>query len=131
MSVVGGLTYLEASWPAVSPQCDDLVYQVLLNDLPPEPITDKNHHRVSYLAAGVYNVSVRAENIDGHNAEPMPSFLYTIQELTPPMDIQVIHSVINGSLQVELSWSNSFNFEETSLTRRGYFLNLYSEGQIK
>ena len=84
---------------------------MFLNDLPPEPLTTKPYHRISYLSAAVYKVSVRAENSAGHNTEPVPSVLYTIQELTPPTDVQVMNRVVNGSLLAELSWNNSFNFD--------------------
>jgi len=130
LTVYGGLTYLEASWPAVSPQCHDLTYQVLLDGVADDHPTNNTYHRISYLDPGLYNVSVRAENNAGHSSQPLPSTLYTIQELTPPVDVEVTHSVTNGSLVAEISWNNSINFEETSLTKRGYILNLYKDEEL-
>ena len=128
MSVSGGLTYLEARWPPVSPQCDDLTYEVVLNKEVPEKVEEgQTVHRVEYLGPGVYNVSVRAVNSEGYSSQAIPSTLYTIQELSPPSHTRVEHKVEQGRLQAIIAWDNTFNFEQTNFTKGGYILNLYSE----
>ena len=85
--VSGGLTSLKASWEPEIPECDGLVYQVFLNGVA-EPLTHLIKHKMSYLTAGQFNVSVWSENTEGRNDLPMPSITHIISPLTAPEAVE-------------------------------------------
>ena len=53
-----------------------------------EPRTHLIKHKMSYLTAGQFNVSVWSENTEGRNDLPMPSITHIISPLTAPEAVE-------------------------------------------
>ena len=75
---------------------------------------------------GTYSVAIRASNSAGISEAELFPVIHIVQELVPPVDVQVDYKMEGDVLVATVSWRNTMIFTEVDNTTKGYYLNLYN-----
>jgi len=126
LTVSGMRDTLSLNWDSLLPECDDTMYEILINGEVAENVTETQKWLVR--PPGTYEIAVRAINSEGPSTAKLVPVTHVLQDLVPPVDTKVSYKVNEeGVLIATITWVNSMVFSESDTTERGYYLNLYNK----
>jgi len=126
LTVSGMRDTLSLNWDTLLPECDDTMYEILINGEVAENVTETQKWLVR--DQGTYEIAVRAINSEGPSKAKLVPVTHVLQDLVPPKDLEVSYKVDQqGMLIATITWLKSMVFSESDKTERGYYLNLYNK----